>query len=99
MKMKEFAEIIKESHIWGSDKTKIVYLMFQAAGAKEGYRTSSQSPSKATIQNWLNEKNGKPEVSRYFPNFIIEDEKGARNFLKKDHWIELRDLFKEWHNS
>lgn len=104
MKLNDFVEIIKKSHIAGNNKKKIVYLLFQAAGAKGGsYHTSSQSPSESTIQNWLSEKGGKPGVSRYFPELRIEDEEGARNFLReippKYQWKELRDLFKEWHDS
>lgn len=102
--MKEFAEIIKKSHVKGNNKKKIIYFLLQAAGAKGVvYETSDKSPSESTIQNWLSEKGGKPGVSRYFPDFKIEDEKGASDFLrktpKKDQWIELRDLFKEWRNN
>ena len=102
--MKEFAEIIKKSHIAGNNKKKIIYQLFQAAGAKgASYHTSCQSPSETTIQNWLSEKKGKPGVSRYFPNLKIENKEGACDFLwktpKKDQWKELRDLFKEWHNN
>lgn len=104
MKLKEFVEIIKKSHIAGNNKRKIIYQLLQAAGAEGvSYRTSCQSPSESTIQNWLSEKGGKPGVSRYFPALKIKDEKGARDFLwktpRKNQWIELRDLFKEWHNN
>lgn len=104
MKLKEFVGIIKKSHIAGNNKRKIIYQLLQAAGAEGvSYRTSCQSPSESTIQNWLSEKEGKPGVSRYFPALKIKDEKGARDFLwktpRKNQWIELRDLFKEWHNN
>lgn len=103
MKLKEFVEIIKKSHIAGNNKKKIVYKLLLAVGAEGvSYHASSQSPSESTIQKWLSEKET-PGVSRYFPNLKVKDEKGARDFLRKtpqkEQWIELRDLFKEWHNN
>lgn len=109
MKMKDFAEIVKKSHLAGNNKKKIIYLLLQALGAKDacgesarGRSDQEQSPSDSTIQKWLSDSSNKPGVSRYFPSLKVENEnkESAQKFLrrtsKEDQWKELRDLFKKW---
>lgn len=110
MTMKEFAKIIKKSHIAGNNLKIIIRQLLQALGAKDangesaqGLSGQSQSPSDSTIQNWLSGGKSKPGVSRYFPNLKIENEERAHDFFRgttnENQWKELRDLFKKWHNT
>lgn len=113
MDMNEFAEVIKKSGILGKNKKKIIYQLLQALGAKDAVSqpskevsggTSERSPSDSTIQKWLSNKNNKPRCISYFPQLKVEKagksvHKFLREYLEGDRWIQLRDLFKEWHNN
>lgn len=111
MKMKEFVEIVKESKIAGDNQVDIVYKLLDALGAKPAIsevtmyasdKSSYKSPVKSTVQKWLS-SSCKPRVVSYFPNLKIENGERAHELLRstpqKNQWIELKNLFKAWHDN
>lgn len=70
---------------------------------KKTGQSTIQSPTSDTIKKWFSPGGG-PQTIRYFPSFTVEDkEEKAHEFLRKltgnDKWIELRNLFKKWHDE
>lgn len=111
MEMKEFVEIVKESKIAGDNQVDIVRKLLDALGAKSAigevamyasHKSSYKSPVGSTIQKWLSGTT-KPRAVSYFQDLKIENGERAHELLrrtpKENQWIELRNLFKAWHDN